>query len=364
MSKPYDPDRPPVDPLEPDAVPPGAGTDATTGTAAQAPVTERQMASLVSLDTEVAGPAVAVGGVTASQSELRLVVRRFVRHKAAMAGLVVLAFIVVLAFTSIGWGPLPGWWKQSYLTFEPQLTDGGRPTLQWWPFSLGDHPFGQDSSGRDYFALAMRGMQQSIIIALLVGLVSTVLGTLIGALAGYYRGWTEGVLMRITDVIITIPLIAAAAVVANRIGGAGIVPMGLFLGALTWTSLARIVRGEFLSLREREFVDAARSIGASSRRIIFRHILPNTIGVITVSATLSISGAILLETSLSFLGFGVKPPDTSLGLLLENNRQAIDARPYLFWWPAIFIVIISLAINFIGDGLRDAFDPRQTRSKA
>jgi peptide/nickel transport system permease protein len=360
MSSPYDPTAPPVDPLEPDAGPSGENA----GAQPHAPETERSMTSMLTLDTEIAAPAVAAGSVTAARSEFRLVARRFVRHRAAMAGLVVLVFVVVLAFSSIGWGPIPGWWKQSYLTFEPKLTNGGRPTLQMWPFSLGDHPFGQDTSGRDYFALAMRGMQQSIIIALLVGVVSTIIGTVVGALAGYYRGWVEGVLMRITDVLITIPLIAVAAVVVRQIGGAGVLLMGLFLGVLTWTGLARIVRGEFLSLREREFVDAARSVGASSRRIIFRHILPNTIGVITVSATLAISGAILLETALSFLGFGVKAPDTSLGLLVQINRQAIDARPYLFWWPAIFIVVISLAINFIGDGLRDAFDPRQTRSAA
>lgn len=360
MSSPYDPQQIPVDPLEPDAVPATEGF----GSQPHVPSTEQQMTTLVTLDTEVAGPAVSAGAVTASQSEFRLVARRFFRHRAAMAGLVVLLFIVVLAFSSIGFGPIPGWWKQSYLTFEPKLINAGRPTLQLWPFSLGDHPFGQDTSGRDYFALAMRGMQQSIVIALIVGIVSTVIGTVVGALAGYYRGWVEGVLMRITDVLITIPLIAVAAVVVRQIGGAGVLSMGLFLGVLTWTGLARIVRGEFLSLREREFVDAARSVGASSRRIIFRHILPNTIGVITVSATLAISGAILLETALSFLGFGVKPPDTSLGLLVQINRQAIDARPYLFWWPAVFIVVISLAINFIGDGLRDAFDPRQTRSKA
>ncbi len=361
MSSPHDPDKAPVDPLEPDAVPLGTPEG---GAETHAPETERQMTSLVTLDTEIAKPAVATGAVTVAQSELRLVIRRFVRHRAAMVGLVVVVLTVLLAFTSIGWGPIPGWWKQSYLTFEPRLTNEGRPTLQLWPFSLGDHPFGQDTSGRDYFALVMRGMQQSIIIALLVGVVSTVIGTVVGALAGFYRGWVEGVLMRITDVLITIPLIAVAAVVVNKIGGGGVLLLGVFLGILTWTGLARIVRGEFLSLREREFVDAARSVGASSPRIIFRHILPNTIGVITVSATLAISGAILLETALSFLNFGVKPPDTSLGLLVQINRQAIDARPYLFWWPAVFIVVISLAINFIGDGLRDAFDPKQTRSQA
>ncbi|AZI59377.1 ABC transporter permease [Nakamurella antarctica] len=305
-----------------------------------------------------------LGGPVAAQTEFRLVFKRFVRHKAAMIALVVLVLIVITAFSSIGFGPIGGWWKHKYTTFEPALTDGGKPTLKVWPPSLGDHPFGQDSSGRDYFAMTMRGMQQSIIIAFIVGIVATVVGTVIGALAGYFRGWIEAVLMRMTDVIITIPLLAVAAVVGHKVSGSSIVFLGLFLGLLTWTGLARIVRGEFLSLREKEFVDAARSVGASSRRIIFRHILPNTIGVITVSATLAISGAILLETALSFLSFGVQSPDTSLGLLLEQNRQAMDVRPYLFWWPGLFIVAISLAINFVGDGLRDAFDPRQIRSKA
>ncbi len=329
------------------------------------PDVEREQIQFATTDLDLSRAAEEVpGAITTAQSETRLVFRRFVRHKAAMAGLVVLILVVVVAFSSIGIGPIPGWWKHSFRTFAPSLTDGGAPTLTLWPFSLGDHPFGQDTAGRDYFALTMRGLQQSITIAVLVGLVATVVGTVIGALAGYFRGWIESVLMRITDVMITIPLIAVAAVVGNIFGGGGILFLGLFLGLLTWTGLARIVRGEFLSLREREFVDAARSVGASSGRIIFRHILPNTIGVIIVSATLAVSSAILLETALSFLGFGVKAPDTSLGLLLENNRQAMGVRPYLFWWPGMFIVLISLAINFVGDGLRDAFDPRQNRSKA
>lgn len=345
------------DPLEP-------SSDAATYVEPKAPVTELEMVTLSSMDESMAKAAPGgAGAPVAAQSEFKLVFRRFIKHKAAMGGVVLLLFIVLLAFTSIGIGFIPGWWKHAYTTFEPKLTNGGAPTLKLWPPSLGDHPFGQDSSGRDYFALTMRGMQQSIIIALLVGLVATATGTIIGALAGYFRGWVEAILMRLTDVMITIPLIAVAAVVL-KLGGGGIVFLGLCLGLLTWTGLARIVRGEFLSLREKEFVDAARSVGASSGRIIFRHILPNTIGVIIVSATLAISGAILLETALSFLGFGVKAPDTSLGLLLEGNRQAMDTRPYLFWWPGLFIVAISLAINFIGDGLRDAFDPRATRFKA
>lgn len=331
------------------------------------PSTELQMYGMLAADTDMAeagGAGIGAGRAVVAQSEARLVFRRFLRHRAAIIGLVVFALMVVLAFTSVGWGPIPGWWKWSYSETAPLLNQG-KPTLRLWAPALGDHPFGQDDLGRDYFARTMRGMQQSIIIALLVGLVSTVVGTVIGAVAGYYRGWVESVLMRLTDVVITIPLLAVAAVVGKALGpGAGIVGLGLLLGLVTWTGLARIVRGEFLSLREKEFVDAARTVGASGGRIIFRHILPNTVGVITVSATLAVSGAILLEAALSFLSFGVQPPDTSLGQLLQQYRQAMDVRPYLFWWPGIFIVVISLAVNFIGDGLRDAFDPRQTRAKA
>jgi len=137
--------------------------------------------------------------------------------------------------------------------------------------------------------------------------------------------------------------------------------LGLYLGLFSWTGLARLVRGEFLSLREREFVDAARVAGASNRRIIFKHILPNAVGIIIVSVTLSMSGAILLETGLSFLGFGVVAPDVSLGSLISTYQDSFATRPWLFWWPGLFIISIALCINFIGDGLRDAFDPRQRR---
>ena len=130
---------------------------------------------------------------------------------------------------------------------------------------------------------------------------------------------------------------------------------------LLWTTLARLVRGEVLALREREFVEAAKVAGASDFRIVFRHILPNTVGVIVVSATLAMSAIILTEAAISFLGFGVRSPDTSLGLIISNYQSAFATRPWLFWWPGLFIVIIALTINFIGDGLRDAFDPRQRR---
>ncbi|MCC3299963.1 ABC transporter permease [Arthrobacter sp. zg-Y895] len=318
----------------------------------------------VTADSPATRGVVAEPRITEAKSQSKLVRERFLRHKGAMGGMIGLLFIVLLAFSSIGFnvGPLhiPGWWQHTF--YEVQETaDGGKPTLSWT--GLGDHPFGQDALGRDYFAMTMRGAQISLIIAFIVGIVGTAIGTVVGALAGYYRGRVEAVLMRFTDVIITIPLLVVAAVLATIVADFGIVVFAVFLGMLTWTNLARIVRGEFLSLREKEFVEAAKSVGASSARIIFKHILPNTVGVIIVSATLAISGAILLETALGFLGLGVQEPDTSLGKLINDNRSAMTVRPWVFLWPGVFIVAIALAVNFIGDGLRDAFDPRQTRNK-
>jgi peptide/nickel transport system permease protein len=171
------------------------------------------------------------------------------------------------------------------------------------------------------------------------------------------------VLMRMTDLFIVIPLLVLAAVlgqIASRTGNTTVV-LALVLGLVTWTGLARLVRGEVLSLREREYVAAAQSMGAKTSRVIFKHLLPNTIGVIVVNATFAIAGAILLETSLSYLGFGVKAPDSSLGLLISQYQNAFTNRPWLFWWPGMIILAIALSVNFLGDGLRDAFDPRQTR---
>lgn len=297
-----------------------------------------------------------------SYSQGQLVRRRFFRHKGAMISLVILGLITILAFTSIGIGPLPGWWDKDF-TKAADVINGGRPTFQFWPLSVGEHPFGQDSTGKDYFALVMRGTQISLIIAFSVGILSTVIGTLIGGLAGYFRGWLETVLMRLTDLVIVIPLLVLAAVLGKMAASWGIAGLALMLGIVTWTGLARLVRGEVLSLREREFVASARAIGTGPGRIIFRHILPNTVGVIIVSATLTIASAILLETALSFLGFGVRPPDISLGSLISSYQNAFTTRPWLFWFPGIFILMIALTVNFIGDGLRDAFDPRQNRNK-
>jgi len=326
------------------------------------------------------------GGVTDAENNLenkeveglsqsQIVRRRFFRHKGAVASMVSLAFIVVLAFSAVGFDfavfgvqiKTPGWWQWTW-TEIPTAQSGGRPTLslvpQWMGgdgVRFGDHPFGQDDIGRDIFAVVMRGTQQSIVIMVVVGLIATTIGTVIGAVSGYYRGWVDSILMRFTDVIITIPLIVIGAVLGLAFGNLGAFVLAIIIGLFTWTGLARLVRGEVLSLREREFVDAARVAGATDRRIIFKHILPNAIGVIIVNTTLLMAAAILLETALSFLGYGVQSPDTSLGKIISENQSAFATRPWLFWWPGVFIIAIALCINFIGDGLRDAFDPRQKR---
>ncbi|WP_149814693.1 ABC transporter permease [Serinicoccus marinus] len=295
-----------------------------------------------------------------SYSQGQLVRRRFFRHKGAMVSLFVLVFITLMAFTSIGYGWIPAWWDKTFYDAGVAV-DGGRPTLQLWPVQVGENPFGQDTIGKDYFALTMRGTQRTLIVAFTVGLLSTLVGTIIGALAGFYRGWVEAILMRVTDLFIIIPLLVLAAVLGKMAGG-GIWSLALVLSLVSWTGLARLVRGEVLSLREREFVTAAEAIGTGSGRVIFKHILPNTIGTIIVSATLTIATTILLESSLSYLGFGVRPPDTSLGLLISDYQNAFLTRPWLFWWPGIMILAIALSVNFLGDGLRDAFDPRQNRT--
>jgi peptide/nickel transport system permease protein len=304
-----------------------------------------------------------------ARTQRELVTRRFFRHRGAMAALFVLVLVTLLAFTSIGFGPVPGWWMYDYYSTNP-MVNGGHPTLDLIPWLDGDglawgsHPFGQENLGRDYFALTMRGTQRSLTIAFIVGTVATLIGVAVGAVAGFFKGAADTILMRITDVVISVPVLLLAAVIGRKYQDLGALVLALFLGLVVWVSMARLVRGEFLSLREKEFVEAARAMGASSPRIIVRHILPNSIGTIIVNATLTISAAILLETALSFLGFGVRSPDTSLGLLVSTYQSAFATRPWLFWFPGIFIILIALSVNFIGDGLRDAFDPKQTRVRA
>ncbi len=311
-------------------------------------------------------------------SQGQIVRKRFLQHKAAMIAIFTLVAIIILVFSAlklkIGPWTYPGWWKYT-IEDLPDLAldvckDGlvGCPTLTLRPewlggdgIHFGEHPFGQDDIGRDYFALVMRGAQRSLMVTVIIGFVGGVIGTVVGAVAGYFRGIVDSVLMRFTDFIITIPVIIIGSVIGFHFGNLGVAFLALYLGLFAWTGLSRLVRGEFLTLREREFVDAARVAGASNRRIIFKHILPNAVGIIIVSVTLLMSGAILLETALSYLGFGVVAPDVSLGSLISQYQESFTTRPWLFWYPGLFIISIALCINFIGDGLRDAFDPRQRR---
>ncbi|MEO6115776.1 MAG: ABC transporter permease [Pseudolysinimonas sp.] len=305
-------------------------------------------------------------------SQGRIVMRRFVRHRGAMVSAVLLLILIVVAFSSEGIDALglhtPGWWAYTY-THLGNVTNGGRPTLSLIPEWLGGagirwgaHPFGQDEIGHDTFAQVMRGTQQSLMIVFVVGIVSTFIGIVVGAVSGFFRGAIDAVLMRITDVVIIIPLLVLTAVLGRTYSNSGSFVLAVVLGLASWTGLARLVRGDVLGLREREFVDAARVAGASNSRIMFVHILPNAIGVVIVNATLLMSATILTEAAIGFLGFGVKAPDVSLGSLIFTFQDAFTVRPWLFWWPGVMIVIIALTINFIGDGLRDAFDPRQKRA--
>jgi len=286
-----------------------------------------------------------------ARSQGQMVFRRFLRHRIAIVSLVLLLLVALGAFI------IPIFWKYSYRTILPTAESNAHPSWK--------HPFGTDTIGHDMLAQTLRGAQKSLEIAALVAVASTFIGVVVGAVAGYFRGWTDAVLMRFTDLVLTIPALAIAATLGFQIHGSGnSLLIAVVLTLTFWMSTARIIRGEFLSLREKEFVEAARASGASDGRIIFKHILPNVVGPMIVSATLAVAAAILTETALSFVGAGVKDPDTSLGLLVATNQRAFRTRPWLFWYPGLLIIIIALTINFIGDGLRDAFDPKQTRVRA
>jgi peptide/nickel transport system permease protein len=299
------------------------------------------------------------------RSQGSIVLRRFFRHRGAMVSLAVLVFMILLSLSSEGLDLLGihvhGWWQWTW-TQLANIQNGGRPTFSLIPFTIGNHPLGQDSLGRDVFAIIMRGTQQSLMIVFVVGILSTIIGVVVGAIAGYFRGALDSVLMRITDVVIIIPLIVLTATLAHTYGASGSIVVALVLALASWPQLARLVRADVLGLREREFVDAARVAGASSGRIMFVHILPNAIGVILVNTTLLMAATILTEAALGFLGFGVQPPDVSLGSIIYEYENAFNTRPWLFFAPAICVVIVALTVNFIGDGLRDAFDPLQKRA--
>ena len=284
-------------------------------------------------------------------SQGQIVRARFFRHRAAVIALIALTSIIVFVMTALATkiGPvrIPGWWKWTVedipeLRFEdcPGGTTGC-PTLSLNPFGafgMGTHPFGQDDIGRDYFALVMNGARRSLMIMFVIGAVAGFIGVVVGSIAGFYGKLIDATLMRLVDFIQTVPGIIIAAVIGKAAGRVGPLFLALFLGLLGWTGLARLVRAQFLQLREMEFVDAARVAGASNIRITFKHILPNAVGQIIVVITLIMAGAILTETALSYLGFGVVAPDVSLGLLISQYESSFTTRPFLFWWPGFFII--------------------------
>ncbi|GIG65104.1 ABC transporter permease [Phytomonospora endophytica] len=282
----------------------------------------------------------------AERGQWRLVLRRFLRHRLAVASLVLFLLVIVFAFI----GPLV--WKWDHLLHR-EIPSLASPSA--------DHPFGTTRAGNDVLAQVMRGTQQSLKVALTVAVLATGIGSVWGAVAGFYRGWIDTLMMRIVDVIFVIPFLAVAASLSGAVrGGVTWFHIAVILGLVGWMGTARVVRAMVLSVREQEFIEAARAVGASDPRIIFRHLVPNTTGVIIVAATLEVATAILAEAGLSFVGLGIQPPDTSLGLLISSATSAAFTRPWLFYFPGVFIIVICLTVNFIGDGLRDALDPRQT----
>jgi peptide/nickel transport system permease protein len=287
----------------------------------------------------------------------QLVWRRFRRHKMAMFGAVTLILLFVYSFGGALIFP------ESYANFADTPLRLSAPSAQ--------HPFGTDTIGRDVLARTIYGGQISLIIGLLAVLIENIIGILVGALAGYYGGFIDSLLMRITEAMLNIPEIFLLIVMAKFFGGqipelelfgrtfsGSVVVIVLIIGFTSWMYLARIVRAQFLSLKENEFILAARATGTSNFEIIFRHILPNSIAPIIVSATLGVANAILAEAYISFLGLGVQPPTATWGNMLDGANNYLESAPWLWFFPGLLILLTVLSINFLGDGLRDAIDPR------
>lgn len=298
---------------------------------------------------------------SSSDSLFRIRLRRFLKHRMAVVGVVLLTMVVI--YVTLG---------TVFLTeAEANKTNlaykFGPPTAQ--------NPFGTDGIGRDIFGRTIYGGQISLLIGITSVAITITVGTLVGLVSGYFGGLIDSLLMRFVEALLVIPqltlliviqpfLISKATSTINFFGrqlSATVIAIILIFGLLSWLGLSRIVRSMVLSLKEQEFVVAARMLGAGHVRIIFQHILPNCIAPIVVSATLGVGGAIIGETALGFLGFGVQEPTATWGNILSNARNYIDEYPWLWMAPGALITLTVLSINFIGDGLRDAFDPRSIR---
>ena len=281
---------------------------------------------------------------SSDESFLARAIRRFRKHRLAQFGLVML---VILALAAI-FAPL----------ITPYTFDGQDPALLGQPTAPNfKHFMGTDQLGRDNFTRILHGARVSLSVGLSSALIATFLGTLIGALAGFYGGWVDSVLMRFTDVVLSIPILPLVIALSGFLRPS--LPMlVLIIGGLGWMGTARLVRGQFLSLRNTDYVEASRALGGSNGRIMFRHILPNALGPIVVSTTLAVGGAIILESALSFFGLGVQPPTPTWGNLLTGSSDFLETAPWLAAFPGLFILLTVLSVNFLGDGLRDALDPR------
>ena len=272
-------------------------------------------------------------------------IRRFKMNKVAMGSLYVLGFIAILAF--IVQPLLPHdldaiYWD--YIEHPPTLEKG--------------FIFGTDGNGRDLFTRTLFGGQISLTVAIIATFVSLVVGVTYGAISGYVGGRTDVIMMRIVDILYALPFMFIV-ILLMVVFGRSIYLIFLALGLVQWLDMARIVRGQTLALKQKEFVTSARALGVSNWDIIKNHIIPNTIGPVIVYVTLTIPSVILLESFISFLGLGVSEPWTSWGVLISEGTELMEVAPWLLLFPAMFLVITMFAFNFLGDGLRDAFDPKQ-----
>lgn len=304
------------------------------------------MSSLVEQVEELDGGPSVVTDIGLSRG--RLVLRRFRRRKVAMAGLVVLGLLVLLAFV----GPHLSKWSYSEKDYNAFLQPPSR-----------EHWFGTTQIGADVFAQTTRGLQKSLVIGFLTAIISTGLAAVVGAAAGYYGGWIDRTLMWSVDLLLVLPSFLIIAILSPTFQGKTWLVFVLLLAAFSWMITARIVRGLTLSLKEREFVQAAVFMGVSSRTILFRHLLPNMSSILIIDATINVGGAILAETGLSYFGFGVQPPDVSLGTLIADGTKSALTYPWLFMFCGGLLIITVLAVSVVGDGLRDAFDPNSESSR-
>ena len=295
------------------------------------------------ITTETATTAKSGVDVARFASRRTLVLRRFLRNKTAVVSLVLLAALF------IGCYALPPLLPYSY-------TDLDFYALQQPPSV--DHWFGTNALGQDLLAQTLRGMQKSMLIGVCVAFISTLIAATVGSIAGYFGGWRDRTLMWIVDLMLVVPGFYLIAIITSHSKqSATVIWLIVLLSFFGWMISSRIVRGMTMSLREREFVAAARYMGVSNTRIIVRHIVPNVASFLIIDTALNVGAAIMLETGLSFLGLGVKPPDVSLGTLIEDGTNSATTFPWVFLFPAGVLVLIVLCANLTGDGLRDALDP-------